>query len=1022
MKRWLVVLAVLAFVAGCGGEDAGLTFDVGVEGTFYPWSGTVRLDSLAIEPGAEWVADFDLSADLRRLKDFREYVESVAVVIVGEPVFDAAGTPVGLTATAVSSVFTTAGIPLSYYEGTLPVRAFGNRRGSPFEGVMEFPAATGRTRLRGRMSVPLPADIAPGYYRPHVEIFVRLRGADAPIDVGHLPFQLNQWLDNNADVAGAAGGWMKLLGERPDEPYEFMYDPQVLPEIKVGSPQAPHAAWTIFHDVDAYGQSGLLPREDAARLGLLNRVRFPTPYLLRPGRYRVNPGLPTLFPESGLADLFIGDDTVPTMIRNYLDFQRGEASAVLTGPDGRRVDLGTRAFAGRNDAGPLLAGGGFDVSLGRTGRYRLELTGTMVDLFGRAYEGGGTYEFTVALPLTFSTPVKPGTNYLTGSRYPAAAKVNPPVPADVTIEVDFFPNSDPARARHATFTGRANQFGHFAAAGTPMVFDEPGEYRSLLTTRFVDPAGNLWYGAQTSAGVVAPRDKADSEVCLHGGRTYLAPPDPAKPHYGGLERFAQGTEGGSSVFEPETLCQYDYIFPYHSGDTLFVSTTYPFETVVGIVLSMEAKTRELAERLVDAYNPDGRQSLFPITPKHRRPIFLPDVFKFSEDNFGYYRMSVEGADHLPILWANGRGLSPFLYREDNEIEAYTYLSVIRPGFPVLSLAFAGSFQGPCWIVSPNTYGGQINAGPNGDLPGDLYRIMAGLVVKDKKTGRNYYDAYAATVVATPPGTWNNAVAAPGEQTIYWQNGREQYFFIGLDTSDSFTVGEKMLVAGTVMPPVEADVHFTITKPDGAIEELAGRSNRLGGFLPSRAIDIEQPGVYRVKAHIERQGAGGDVAGTGDGEFHHFAIPADAKPFLDIDLPFSSGVAPGGAAMVPLRWPTDLEAVKLHWSIMMPGAVIDEGSRAIDGDGYSFRIVPRELAAQYPYIDVAHYGDGRSIAVDTIVVVLLLEAERGGQKVWDMARIILRGTSLYNMRAVTQGDGAMPHAPGGMPHGAPHPSK
>ncbi|MCZ7582618.1 MAG: hypothetical protein M5R36_04375 [Deltaproteobacteria bacterium] len=772
------------------------------------------------------------------------------------------------------------------------------------------------------------------------------------------------------------------------------------PEVVIGRPAPPRMPWTIFHDIEAYGQSGILPEEDEGISGMLNRVRFPTPFRLFPNTYKINPGVPTLFPEMALADLFIGEATIPSIVMNYMNFETGRARATLTNPDGRVVDLGEKGFRSHDNGGPVLEDGGFAVDLTGTGEYELQLTGRKcTDYFGREYEGGGTYRFTVAYPLTFSTPVKPGTNYFVGSRYPASASVNPAVPAETQIEITFYPNSDPDRARTEVFSGRANRFGHFMAHGKPpMLFDEPGEYRSLLTTRYIDGRGRLWYGAQTSAGVISPYE---SDVALHGGRTYISPPsvNTSEPHYGGRARYETNTEGGSSTFEPETYCQFDYIFPYHSGDTLNIATTYPFESVVGIVLSMEAKTKELARRLVRSYNPDNQRYDFPITPRKRKPIFLPDAFKWSEDNFGYYRISEDHADHLPILWSNKRGISPWSFPVQNDIEAYTYLSVIRPGFPVMSLAFAGSFMGPCWIVAPNPYGGQINSGKNGDLPGDVYRIMAGLVLKDKETGKNYYDIYSAAISTLAPGSFNNSVSAPGVHDIRWNNGRHHKLFIGMDTSQSYLVGEKMMLGGTVMPPTTANVTFTVTKPDGTEESLSGTSSPIGGFSPLRPIPVDQAGVYKVKGIVEKDGATGDIPGTGDGSFYHFAIPPDHPEFMQIGLPPYSRVPSGDSVHVPLRWPDDVENATLTWSIMMPGSVLDEGQKAVRGHELDFKITPAQLAIQYPFIDTVDYANGNPMAVDTIVLVFFLEGERGGEKVYDLARVILRGETLYNPRAI-----------------------
>jgi len=1028
MKKTIpTVIALLMLVAlgsfGCeepvdSYED--LIFHLGIEESFYPWSAQVQLHSLDAAPGGSWMADYDITVDFGKLREFPDVVEGLVIALVGEPVFDAQGRSCGITATAVSSTFTSAGLPISYYEGTLPVRALGNRRGSPFETVEEHApgkwARGGIAHASGTLSVDLPKDIPPGYYRPHLEIFVRFKGSNTPIDLNHLSLQLGQWLDANAKTGGFGGAWENAKGRFPPEPDEFMADPQVLPEVKVGDPSPPHMAWTIFHDVTFYGQAGILPEEDQGQVGLLQRVRFPTPLTLYPREYKVNPGLPTVFPEAALADIFIGAETVPGMIKNYLDFTHGFAEATLTRPDGSQQKLPKLPFVGYTAKGPHLAYGGFSLDLQQTGDYQLTLTGTMVDVFGRQYTGGGTYKFTVAYPLSFSTPVKPGTNYLAGARFPAAAHINPPVPADVTIRVAYFPNSDENRAERRVFHGTANRFGHFSAKQAPLAMNEPGEYSALLIARYVDPAGRLWQGAQASAGVIAEHEP---DIVLHGGRTYISPPAADRPHYGGYDRYHSDFEGGSSVLFPEMLCQFDYIFPYYSGDTLFIATTYPFESVVGIVLSMEAKRHDLAERIAKIYNPDGTPLNFPVTPRHRTPLLLPDVFKFSEDNFAYYRISAEHPDHLPILSANPEGLSPYLFDENNEIEAYTYMSVIRPGFLVMSLAFSGSFMGPCWIVSPNPYGGQINTSPNGDLPGDLYRVMAGLVVKDKVTGENHYDAYASAIVVLPPGAYANSVSAPGERPLMWLNGRELYYFIGMDTSETYLVGDNMILGGTVMPPTQADVQFTVTKPDGSQETIGGRSNRLGGFMPPRPIHVDQAGVYRVHGHVEDAGRAGDVAGTGDGEFYNFAVPEDSPEMLIIEKPLISRVSSDEPIVVSMRWPTNLTDAKITYSVMMPGTVLDEGQRDIDGHRFRFSLDPTQLAIQYPFIDTVNYATGSDLYADTLVMVFFLEATQNGKKVYDVVRVILRGNMLVNSRALSQPDAHTTpgsHHPTGAPHG------
>ncbi|MCZ7582619.1 MAG: hypothetical protein M5R36_04380 [Deltaproteobacteria bacterium] len=142
MATLLLAVAVAVGVSACleeaGSQEFQTTFPLGVDVSFYPWEADVTVHGLSAVQGGSWSADFDVVADTRRLRPFLQWIDQIAAVVVGEPVYGADGVITGMTATSVSSHFTAAGIPLSYYEGTMPVTAFGNRRGSPFEDVVIF--------------------------------------------------------------------------------------------------------------------------------------------------------------------------------------------------------------------------------------------------------------------------------------------------------------------------------------------------------------------------------------------------------------------------------------------------------------------------------------------------------------------------------------------------------------------------------------------------------------------------------------------------------------------------------------------------------------------------------------------------------------------------------------------------------------------------------------------------------------------------------------------------------------------
>ncbi len=1028
MKRELLVTALsAALLVGCGWDRSAAleffqgeeqdplprylgdgVFEVGVVTSHHPWSGTVSVPRFDVAPGGTLEVDFDLEFDLRGAQAFDDQIEAVYAVLVGEPMFDADGLQTGMTGITLTSRRTVAGVALESYEGTLPVAAFGSRRASPIESVVEFPRAglgalDRPVSLKGRFVAQVPPDLARAWYQPHVELFVRLSGVAKVVDSRRLGVTLNTWVDRSAGTMAPSlpgSPWPEAIDMK-----EFMKEEQVLPLVRLGQPSPPRLVLTLFGDIAAHGQSHLLSTQDAEHVAISNRSRFETPFVLSPGRWSTIPGMPGQYPATGLAGLFQGSGSIAAEVRSWLVPDSGWFELSLTGPDGVVVKLGRKAVVDLDPDSGVIVDARYELDLVATGEYTAHLQGCFEDLLGRPMCGGGDYPFTVALPMSFSTAVKPGTNFLVGGRYPPVLDINPAVAADVSVQFDFFPGSDPARKETWKVDGVATRFGYFAPEIWPPRFTEPGEYSSLLRVRWTDQSGNLWLGQQRSVGVVAP---VEPEIELHGTRAFLFSPHPDLPKYGAFDRYDLPFEGGSSYAVHSAMSLYDHTFPYRSGDTLHVSTTYPLESVIGPTLSMEPKTDELRARLEELYLPKGPISPYPLSPRWRRLTLFPHLYKPAEDNFSYFMMEPGVMDQLPILSVNRDGLSPYANPEGNTLEAYVYLSVIRPGLPVLALAFENTFMAPCWIISPNDYGYRFHSSPNGDLPEDLYRVMAGLVVRDRETGKAYYDAYSAAIRILPPGSGYTAVVSPGHRPVSGLGARDHMLFLGLNTSGVYAVGHELLLGGTVMPPSSADLTFDIVWPSGRRESMGGTANRLGGFSPPRSIVMDEPGVYRVKVALSRelddgQVVHGDVVGSGDGEILYFALREDTPRVLSSPLPSFSQISPRDTIELPLQWNPDLQDVTLRWSFMTPGALFDEGSRAMDGASFDFPFRPRQAAIQLPNFDTVNYATGADLLTDIAVFVFFVEGRLNGELIHDAIRLVLRGDVLINPDALINPD-------------------
>ena len=980
---------LLGLLAGCGAggpaEEAGegeypLTSDI------RPYAWSARLfdvsPGFSTSPGNTWAVAFEVEADLREYDPRHGRFDGLVVALHAQRRHDEEGHyQAGDRTVALTSRFSTTGMPIERFDGWPALRLLHGRGGSPFEAVARFdlPEAgdglADRHRVNGTLEVMLPADTPAGYYEPRLLVYVELDGVAEPV-------QLENFGDNS---------------NTPDE--------QVLPLVRVGDPATPRLPMTLFADRPYRGQTGLLPEEDRGHVALAARSGFPHDHVLPPGTYDLTPDLPGLYPERAVAPVDGGIEVFPPGVRHHLDLGSAEVSCRVRGPGGTQ-DLGV--FRPFEDGG---AGDAPSADMSRTGRYEIEITGHLVDGEGRRFELGGTYVVHVAWPLTFSTSCKPGTSFLVGDGYPFKVNLVPPVPAEVEVQVDYFPDSDSTRKKTWTSAGTASRFGHYSPLGLEsLVFDEPGEYVSRVTARYEDAQGQLWMEQQVSPGVIAPREQG--AIRLHGTRTLPYNLKPDEDYLGGVQRFEGRPDVSTPIlpFKPAPLP--DVFTPYHPGDTLFLPSNGYNESIVEPHLSLAVEDPSLRARMLTAHR------LASVLPPPLLQLgsgpwqVLEDVLQVSADSAAWFPADEEHADELPILPIGQPGWNAFAYPDRAEVEAYVTLGVVRPGFPVMTATMQSEALGLYWLASPNRFGHHLNAGTNGDLPGDLYRVQAGAVLLDRRTGQNHYDTYASSIVVVPTDGEATAILPPGARPLAVEVDREHWIHLALDTHDALEVGEPIRLGGMVFPAVEADTTWVVTSPSGKQATLVGRANRLGIVRGDRALPADEPGVYTVEVDVAWEDLRGDVLGTPDGKFWISVVPRGTPPVLETGLPVVTWVNPEDTVAVPLTWPADLRDVEIHWATLMPGRVMDQGVMEPSGRDWTFRFSPAQAAAQHPNYDARNYATGHPELADTVVFQFHLQAEGPDGPVHDSLRLALRGTALLHFRELRARGMPSSHPPAG----------
>jgi len=999
IQRRLLLILILLFIltlSNCA-ETIPEVNQITLQSTFspFPWSFTTKNyhQKLNTSPGATWTLDYQAVIDLQKHETkFGPFTE-IIVAIAGYLKHDKEGFwHVGPGTYALSSNFTVTGLPIERFVDWPRLRLLHGRDGSPFEAIERFPLSpdsdyTKIQHLSGKLTVNIPDEIPEGYYELRVMIFVKVNGVEDPI-----------LLEN--------------FSTSPNSQNE-----QVLPLLKIGNPDTPRIPWTILARQFYRGQAGTLPNEEHGRVGICSRSGFPTQLILPPDQYIIEPSLPSLFPQSSLPPVDGGGDVPPMRLNHHLRFENGQIRCSLSGPAGF-IDLGTSEIIGKKGIDLQLKNGGFRADLRTTGTYEIKLSGHMYDRYDRPFNGGGTYLVHIALPLSFSTSCKPGSNFIVGDTYPPKVNINPPFPADVTVTVEYFPNSDPNRKKSWVARGKANSFGHFSPHVPSLLeFDEPGEYKSRIVAQYLDNQGNLWMGEQVSAGVIAPNQ---SIIALHGTRSFPYNLKIEEKHFGGMKRFKDRLEQSLSFFPVKPVLLPDPFPPYNYHDTLFIPANGFNESLIGTMMSMQVKEEALSKRLLEEYT---LTSLLP-PPIHQlgknRWSYLQNVLQVAVDSPGWFPANIQNSDELPILPISNDQHHSFAFPANNWLDAYLYLGVVRPGFPVLTAVKQSDAIGLYWRASPNRFGFHFNAGANGDLPGDVYRLQAGVVLLDRESGRNLYDAYGASIAAVSSDGTPTSILPPGVQPLLTFGGRKHWIFLGTDTHDALEQGESIALGGMIFPTVEANVTWQVTTPSGESIEVKAQANRLGIVRGQPLIKAVEAGIYKIKVNVDYNGIQGDIVGSSDGTYWHCVLPSDHRNLMKINLPAISWVDPIQGIDLRVTWPEHLEKIKIHYGVIMPGQVLDQDSLEDLENHWGYRFTPVQFASQFSNLDVRNFGSGNWEMADTVVFQVFLEAKDGNQKVYDSLRLILRKNTLYNYEQLMPSNDNNTHTATTHPHAMHHP--
>ena len=875
----------------------------------------------------------------------------------------------------MSTVLTPGGFPIQISE-TASLGGDGSLQAEPFQ-------LAGAHCLEADFVVEgeVPEEAPPGLYQPRIWI-----------DPANLPSS-TEWL--GARVFPMTSG----PGEAP------------LPPIVVGlgSPPDPRRlVWWLLMEDFAQGQRGTGAREDRGFFALASQIvtqgaRYVVPPVdARSGkalRYQLEPFLPTVA---------MVDRRVPSRPLVPLELPGGQLTVQIMRPDGTVRDLGTAAFArslvrSRTTAAGLEINPGttqlnevyqlttgddsFRVSFDQFGHHEVRMTGTVEDIWGAQYEGGGTYDVWVAFPLDVDPGVLPGTPLEVGEAVSLPLQLHPRVPADVDVTLTLYPDSDPSRAIEKHFSGRANFFGQLATDVADLVASEPGEYRVDIAASYTASDGELFMGSLTWGGVVmTPLVQAQLQA---RGRRGLDALDQIPPSWFVLMRdlvIEQGKVAHS-------------FNPYLPGDILWSRLEDPGGDALIVVASVFDTVGTITEDIRERAERVGVGLATPGTLTERI-----------------------AAGELPLFLSSRSGLPAVLALNDLDQVAYSYRSSQRPGVRVREVVSTDGQTGGYWRLDTQ-YDEQAGVGFLGDQPNDFKLQFVGTVYRDLDSGYNEYGGQATGWVFIPPDDVLGSRVMPpyaGQGNGGWSTQGGPLLTLGGEAIDLFVVptavrpgtvlelGDAFAFSGYLMPPLDSSVQVTATSPGGGSWTIDGRASRVGYFTaPEDTFVVEEPGAWTVEVEAWHDGLcsggatippypQGSVLGSDDGSFEIYVVPPDA-PRLVVAQPSPGFLSfPGDVEAVTVSGPLPAEIADpvLHYTIAMPGVIVEQGVTTPGGGEWSVVFDPTALQLDFPNLDLVGRAADRPGLSDTVSMSFLLTGTIDGAKVYRASTVTFQGEQVF----------------------------
>ena len=899
--------------------------------TYGDWSSNVTVSPAAFKPGATVTVNATLNVSAQHLANLAGAgikADHFCLLVTAERTFDSAGHLHFPTDQYMSTLLTPAGLPIEGgLQGAVTTR-FGGAFHTPLDLLVKVPVAAAGPGAAGggvllQAEGQLAADMPPGIYR------LRL---DYGVTQGNDYYTLNG--DKFASMPFFKG----------QEPQSYFMSPAIPADgatpagVAVsGAAIQPRVPWVLLGSYNSNGISGVVADEDQQYFAISSRRLIQDDVILP----RTN-NLGAVLAYS-LEPAFQAD-TLDAPWAIQWNYASGQISVTVTNPDGTTTNLGKYPFI--KQAGKGATTGKAALTAWKPpayGYYTVTATGWILDTSGNKYQAGGTYHFWIANRLTLATATFQGQPYPIGSIYGHDVAYAPPVPANVTVTVTLYPNSDPTQATSATWSGTASMGGVFGAlqGAKSFTLSVPGEYAAHIVATYTDPNGIMWVSSMRHAGVVydpnGPIVARGKKLDVNG--QYLIQGNTM------AEGWVDTTTGVEHLMHMNA--------PYNPGDVLMI-----------------AADQQGADKIIPTMTYE-----FTANPQ-RNDAELNGI----------------GISNVQLNTSNG--YSPHMFPEFITDWEYYYGAGARPGFMGRFLVGETSVRAPYWPISPNAFGGQIDASPNGDSPGDIYRLLGGVVLR-QKGAQPTYAGYIANAFLLPKGTNNNRVIAAGSEELTSSTGAlGRVFLVGPRPGMTYPVGTTFAASFQIDPILPVNISFTLNYPDGRTAATSGVSDPvLGTFAGPQKFLLDIPGIYQYGIEANWNGYPAAMPGLppSGGEIYVLEAqpPAGAK---GIQILTADGTTFDPVAGIHILGTSTANQVR--YTVVMPGAVLDQGYLPVVNGQFDYFFSPPALHAKAQTYDVTNIVTGNPQLGDVVHLSLFSqETASSGQIYHSFKRVIVRANQV-----------------------------